>query len=143
MHDEIVNLFCYNVVFFTGTVKFAINIFDGTGEFEICESGSVAVKGQIRKPENIDKEVLDLSPPEVPKTGLPLTSPDIYKELGLRGYDYSGIFRGIASSDNHGTFLFRIIFVHRKGLEYMRCIYTGIVGTNIAFVIILQELAEN
>lgn len=84
-----------------GTVKFAVNIFDGTGEFEICESGSVAVKGIIRVPEDLKKETLQLDAPYV-EEGLSLSSPDIYKELGLRGYDYSGIFRGIKTSDNHG-----------------------------------------
>lgn len=84
-------------------MKFAINIFDGTGEFEICESGSVAVKGIIKVPEDINKETLALPEPYIPE-GLPLNKPDIYKELGLRGYDYSGIFRGIATSDNYGTY---------------------------------------
>ncbi|XP_065226660.1 fatty acid synthase-like [Planococcus citri] len=85
-----------------GTVKFAVNIFDGTGEFEICESGSVAVKGIIRVPEDVNKETLSLPEPYVPE-GLSLNSPDIYKELSLRGYDYSGIFRGIKTSDNYGV----------------------------------------
>lgn len=99
-------LLCY----FKGTVKFAVNIFDGSGDFEICESGSVTVKGQIRQPENVEKEVLNLPPAEAPKEGLLLTSSEVYKELGLRGYDYSGIFRGIAASDNYGKCSFaRII----------------------------------
>ena len=85
-----------------GTVKFSVNIFDGTGDFEICESGSVAVKGNIRPAENASKEVLDLLPPSKPENSPSLTSGDVYKELGLRGYDYSGIFRGINTSDNHG-----------------------------------------
>lgn len=86
-----------------GVVKFSINVFDGTGEFEITESGSVAVKGVIRIPEDVSKESLSLSKPYSPE-GLPLSSPDIYKELGLRGYDYSGIFRGIKTSDNYGIY---------------------------------------
>ena len=87
--------------FGAGTVKFAVNIFDGTGEFEICESGSVAVKGVIKVPEDVNKETLNLPEPYVPE-GIPLDTLDIYKELGLRGYDYTGIFRGIKTSDNHG-----------------------------------------
>lgn len=86
-----------------GSVKFLINIFDGSGEFEICEGGSVAVSGKIYSPDDISKEILDLpKPKEVSGSDiLPLSSSDIYKELRLRGYDYDGIFRGIASSDNY------------------------------------------
>lgn len=88
-----------------GSVKFLINIFDGTGDFELCEGGSVVVSGRIYIPEDIDKEQLDLPAPVQPAEPelLPLRTPDIYKDLRLRGYDYSGIFRGIAESDNRGV----------------------------------------
>lgn len=87
-----------------GSVKFLINIFEGSGEFELCEGGSVAVSGRISVPEDVSKEVLILPTPQVPseKDVLLLNAPDIYKELRLRGYDYEGIFRGIAESDNRG-----------------------------------------
>lgn len=87
-----------------GSVKFLINIFEGSGDFEICEGGSVAVSGKISVPEDIAKETLDLNAPEfkTEKDILNLTTSDIYKELRLRGYDYEGIFRGIKSSDNFG-----------------------------------------
>ncbi|XP_030757326.1 fatty acid synthase [Sitophilus oryzae] len=88
-----------------GSVKFLINIFDGTGDFELCEGGSVAVTGKISVPEDITKETLNLSKPSVKQEQdvLPLNSGDIYKELRLRGYDYDGIFRGIVESDNRGV----------------------------------------
>ncbi|XP_015126151.1 fatty acid synthase [Diachasma alloeum] len=87
-----------------GTVRFLINIFDGTGDFEICEGGSPAVTGKIRQSENIERDQLDLPPPPTKNEPnlLRLTSNDIYKDLRLRGYDYSGIFQGVKSSDNHG-----------------------------------------
>lgn len=87
-----------------GTVKFLINIFDGTGDFELCEGGSVAVSGRIYVPEDIKKETINLPKPIVKSEPeiLNLTTADIYKELRLRGYDYDGIFRGIHESDNHG-----------------------------------------
>lgn len=87
-----------------GSVKFLINIFEGSGEFEICEGGSVAVSGKIYSPEDINKEVLDLPKPVVKSESdvLPLATADVYKELRLRGYDYEGIFRGIIESDNRG-----------------------------------------
>ncbi|OAD52584.1 Fatty acid synthase [Eufriesea mexicana] len=87
-----------------GSVKFLINIFMGTGEFEICENGSVAVTGTISTPENIDKMLLNI-PALVLKNEselLELNTNDIYKELRLRGYDYSGVFQGIKSSHNRG-----------------------------------------
>lgn len=87
-----------------GSVKFLINIFEGSGEFELCEGGSVAVSGKISVPEDVSKETLNLPLPVVKteKEVLSLETADIYKELRLRGYDYEGIFRGIAESDNRG-----------------------------------------
>ncbi|XP_033150589.1 fatty acid synthase [Drosophila busckii] len=83
----------------TAVVKFGINFFDGTGKFEICESGSLAVSGKITIPENIDNEELLLDPPIESTVAQQLATSDVYKELRLRGYDYGGIFRGILSSD--------------------------------------------
>ncbi|KAJ8935858.1 hypothetical protein NQ314_012613 [Rhamnusium bicolor] len=73
-----------------GSVKFLINIFEGTGEFELCEGGSVAVSGKITVPEEVSKEVLNLSKPQIKSERdiLQLDAADIYKELRLRGYDY-------------------------------------------------------
>lgn len=87
-----------------GTVKFLINIFVGTEEFEICENGSVAVTGKIHVPEDKDKILLNMPLPVVKKESalLELNSADIYKELRLRGYDYTGVFQGIKSSHNRG-----------------------------------------
>lgn len=89
-----------------GTVRFLVNIFEGSGEFEICESGSVTVSGRISVPEDASKELLDLPVPQckVDRTNeLDLDASDVYKELRLRGYDYQGIFRGITESDNRGA----------------------------------------
>ncbi|KAI4472195.1 fatty acid synthase [Holotrichia oblita] len=87
-----------------GSVKFLVNIFEGSGDFEICEGGSVAVSGKIYRPENMEKETLNLPQPKTAKNdALPLTSSDIYKELRLRGYDYEGEFRGVTEADNEGN----------------------------------------
>lgn len=86
-----------------GSVKFLVNVFEGSGDFEICEGGSVAVSGKIYKPENVNKEILNLAEPKSSKIdALPLAAGDIYKELRLRGYDYDGQFKGVAESDNEG-----------------------------------------
>lgn len=83
-----------------GSVKFGVNFFDGTGRFEICEGGSLAVSGKIYVPENIELEQLPLDPLEQDKSGIQLKTNDIYKELRLRGYDYAGKFRGVSESDS-------------------------------------------
>ncbi|XP_043288036.1 fatty acid synthase [Venturia canescens] len=94
-------------------VRFFINIFEGTGDFEICEGGTPAVIGKIRASENIDTDQLNLPIPPPPppssstitdpETLSPLSTADVYKDLRLRGYDYTGIFQGIKTSDNRGS----------------------------------------
>ena len=83
-------------------VKFMINIFTGTGDFEISENGSVAVTGKISVPENIDKVMLKLPEPSIPNQPefKELNKNDVYKDLRLRGYDYEGCFQGIKSTMN-------------------------------------------
>ncbi|XP_018397404.1 PREDICTED: fatty acid synthase [Cyphomyrmex costatus] len=89
-----------------GTVKFSITIFEGTGDFEICEAGAIVVSGNIRASEAIEKNQLKLPPPPIPPIDediLPLNTKDIYKELRLRGYEYRDIFQGIKSCDNYAN----------------------------------------
>lgn len=67
-----------------GNVKFLVNILNGTGDFEICEGGSIAVSGRIYVPDDVTKEQLDLPLPPTKKTNqdiLPLQALDIYKDL--------------------------------------------------------------
>lgn len=87
-----------------GPVKFFVNIFMGTNEFEICENGSVAVTGKISVPENVEKMMLNVPTPVVRNDPelLELDTKDIYKELRLRGYEYTGEFQGIESANNRG-----------------------------------------
>lgn len=103
----------------TGSVKFLINIFDGTGDFELCEGGSVVVSGRIFVPEDIEKEQLDLPAPIQPAEPelLPLRTSDVYKDLRLRGYDYGGVFCGIAESDNRG-----MLPINHKPLFMVKCL---------------------
>lgn len=86
----------------SGSVKFVINIFDGSGDFELMEGGSVTVSGHVRLPEDVEKEQLSLTPPVPNVDALDLELADIYKDMRLRGYDYSGAFRGIKQADNTG-----------------------------------------
>jgi len=96
-----------------GSVKFLINILEGSGEFEVYEGGSVAVSGYIRVPEEIKSEMLPLKMKTIPTKPkfLPLNTSDVYKELRLRGYDYYGLFRGIKQVDNEGKITKLIKFV--------------------------------
>lgn len=86
-------------------VRFLINVLEGTGEFDVCEGGSVAVTGLVRLAEDTAAERLpadDPKPASSEADQMPLSSEDIYKELRLRGYNYGGVFRGIRSSDPRG-----------------------------------------
>lgn len=87
-----------------GSIKFGLNFFDGTGKFEICEGGSLAVSGTIKVPENIEMEELPLDSISYDKkAGILLERGDVYKELRLRGYDYGGLFRGINKTDSRAN----------------------------------------
>ncbi|XP_055312062.1 fatty acid synthase-like [Sitodiplosis mosellana] len=83
-----------------GSVTFRIRFFDGTERFEICEGGSLTVSGKIYVPEDVELEQLPLDPLEQDKSGLPLKTNDVYRELRLRGYDYAGKFCGVSESDS-------------------------------------------
>lgn len=84
--------------------RFLINLLEGSGEFEVCEGGGVAVTGSVRVTERAAAERLPARAPAPAEPGLlPLATDDVYKELRLRGYFYGGVFRGIRSSDPRGT----------------------------------------
>lgn len=84
----------------SGSVKFLVNIMRASGEFEVCEAGMVAASGRIRMAEEGEK-LLDKEPPGTPAetVAYDLETEDIYKELRLRGYEYTGGFQGIIKAD--------------------------------------------
>ncbi|GLV38468.1 Fatty acid synthase 3 [Carabus blaptoides fortunei] len=88
-----------------GRVCLSIMIQNGSGNFEIVESDTAIVTGRAYIPEDISKEIIELHipVPEMKDYYVPLNSRDIYKELRLRGYNYSGIFRGLESCDTTAT----------------------------------------
>jgi len=90
-----------------GTVEFLINIFKKTGLFEICESDSVIISGNVRAFGAFERDQSKISPlmmsSSANKDFLSLNTKDVYKELSLRGYEYRGIFRGIKSCNNYVT----------------------------------------
>ena len=81
-----------------------MTISPASGQFEINENDSVVATGRITiltEPGMSDDEC----PAPVLNTGpLPLSSDDIYKELRLRGQDFTGTFRGILSADGTGKY---------------------------------------
>ncbi|XP_042150431.1 fatty acid synthase-like [Ixodes scapularis] len=84
----------------SGPVRLMVNVMRVSGEFEVCEAGTVAASGRIFLPED-GQELLDHeAPSEPPETvTFDLDAEDIYKELRLRGYEYSGSFKGILKAD--------------------------------------------
>lgn len=65
----------------------------------------MVVTGRISFLDDTDSEPLAAELPALvfDKTTLPLRSGDIYKDLGLRGYDYKGVFRGVKEADSEGN----------------------------------------
>lgn len=92
----------YDFLSCVGDVHFSVKIFDKSGDFEICEGGSVVTNGRISVIDYIDLDQLAAELPtiEVGNYELPLKREDIYKDLGLRGYDYKGVFKGVKESDH-------------------------------------------
>ncbi|GAB0100745.1 Fatty acid synthase [Sergentomyia squamirostris] len=85
---------------YSESVKLGINFWDGSSRFEICENGSMVVSGYIRTTDNVCNEELSLDPLPEYKNSLSLNANDVYKDLRLRGYDYSGLFRRVIQSDS-------------------------------------------
>ncbi|XP_011684681.1 PREDICTED: fatty acid synthase-like [Wasmannia auropunctata] len=68
------------------------------GKFEITESDSVVVTGTVYETPNPKQEMIPIDLlPENNDEEEHMIARDIYKELKLRGYQYSGLFRGLKS----------------------------------------------
>ena len=87
-----------------GSATLQITLLEQTGEFSIEESGSVCCTGRInliqdnelRLNHNLVKKVTE-------SDSILLKSKDIYKELRIRGYDYSGMFQGVVEAMSDGS----------------------------------------
>ncbi|OWR55047.1 fatty acid synthase [Danaus plexippus] len=88
-----------------GNLEFIVMIQKGSGQFEIVESGASIVTGRIYSKKNVgqDFRVLPASPESSGPNVKHLLTKDFYKELRLRGYQYSGLFRGIIGCNVEGT----------------------------------------
>ncbi|CAH0548595.1 unnamed protein product [Brassicogethes aeneus] len=87
-----------------GVVELTVMIQKGTGDFEIAEGGQPVVTGNIQFDNKVKNEQLTLQTASVDdEKVLPLKTKDIYKELRLRGYNYSGLFRGLEEVNGEVT----------------------------------------
>ncbi|XP_068623911.1 fatty acid synthase-like [Battus philenor] len=84
-------------------LEFTINIHELSGEFELSENGSTVVTGRIRAEDNPGEEFVELPPPLEDGGFLRMSAKDFYKELKLRGYQYSGQFRGVVECNVEAT----------------------------------------
>ncbi|CAG7734024.1 unnamed protein product [Allacma fusca] len=84
--------------------ELVVNIFTGSGKFEITESDSIVCSGLVRNLDNTtDDEMIDYQIcKEVDMTGPCLNKEDFYKEMHLRGYGHSGLFQGIEQAHTGG-----------------------------------------
>ncbi|XP_051154827.1 fatty acid synthase [Leptopilina boulardi] len=85
-----------------GSIELTVMIQKGSGRFEVIEGGVAVVTGFIRATQNPADE--RINPDLTPKLEMEeeMQSRDVYKELRLRGYHYSGLFRGIKSASTTG-----------------------------------------
>lgn len=76
--------------------ELTINIQRGTGKFEIIDGPTTVVSGIIKLAEDEKLEFIRIAPID-DKFHLSLDHSDFYKELRLRGYDYSQEFNGVVN----------------------------------------------
>lgn len=80
-------------------IEFTVMIQPGTGRFEISEGATAVVTGFVKQLENENLTDFEMAlKPEIPV----LPSKDFYKELRLRGYHYSGLFRSVVEARSDG-----------------------------------------
>ncbi|XP_066594557.1 fatty acid synthase [Prorops nasuta] len=78
-----------------GSVDLIVMIQKGTGRFEVIEGTAAVVTGKIQvtsHPNTYKTGITDQLDEDVE---LPIKTKDIYKEMRLRGYQYSGVFRSL------------------------------------------------
>src|SRR5699024_8552644 len=83
-------------------VKFEVRMMEINGEFTISEGGTVVVTGRIFVPEKSPLTLQHILTDGSVKSNnaIQMQPKDIYKELRLRGYDYNGLFQGIAEANS-------------------------------------------
>lgn len=80
-------------------IELLVIIQKGTGRFEICEGTEAVVTGYCKMGE--DSKLVTISVPDNDQL-INLPTRDFYKELRLRGYQYSGAFKSIVEGRSDG-----------------------------------------
>ncbi|XP_065083523.1 fatty acid synthase-like [Ochlerotatus camptorhynchus] len=80
------------------TIQFTVSIQTVTGFFEIVEGDSVVVTGFVRSL----KECINNDFSDTASSAVVLPTKDFYKELRLRGYYYSGLFKSVLEARSDG-----------------------------------------
>jgi len=95
-------------ILYLGTVKFNIDILNGTGNFELLEGGgSLTFSGSINLyTEDIAENQIEHLTMISEK--MDLNPDDFYKELRLRGYQYKDVFLGFVEANSEGK-IFRSV----------------------------------
>ncbi|XP_019551217.3 fatty acid synthase-like [Aedes albopictus] len=105
------------------TVELLITIQEMSGRFEISEGSTVVVTGISRMMKNVDYPTIQ----EVSTPAVTLQSKDFYKELRLRGYYYTGLFKSVLEAKSDAT----MAKVQWKGnwMAFLDCLLqTGIIA---------------
>ncbi|KAK9502674.1 hypothetical protein O3M35_011396 [Rhynocoris fuscipes] len=87
----------------SGTVNFLVNIFVGSGKFEVCENGSIVAYGYIKSCEGLDIDRYQINDPEDQLINMELNQNEFYKEFKLRGYQHDDLFKAVLKSDIDGN----------------------------------------
>ncbi|KAJ8680791.1 hypothetical protein QAD02_016578 [Eretmocerus hayati] len=84
-------------------VKLTVVVSIGTGTFEVIVSGAAVLSGIIKTDKSVDQERLDIKSFEA-NAGKEskIDKDDFYKELSMRGFQYSGDFQSVVESSVDG-----------------------------------------
>ncbi|XP_046609412.1 fatty acid synthase-like isoform X1 [Neodiprion virginianus] len=84
-------------------IRLQLMIHKGSGRFEVSEGDTSVVTGFIRVVSNAHQECVKTDVLVMKEEKFHLTSRDIYKELRLRGYQYSGMCRSLTGASLKGN----------------------------------------
>lgn len=95
----------------SGALNFRVSVHELDHHFEVKCNGFAVAKGKIRILENPLKDMVNVDPfeDEISNSDVfPLDNKDFYKELRLRGYHYSGLFRKVQYVNCNGKYEYRL-----------------------------------